>query len=223
MNIYSYLINIKNYIFDIILPIKCVNCGLRNEVLCKKCLEMIKMAKETFGQEMFAIFDYQDPIIKKVIWQLKYHHKLFIGKKLGQILYQFLVEEISDIQIMSPGSHIFVIPVPISKKRLSTRGYNQSNIIAKGFCRACPENILELRSNIIYKKIETDPQAKILNRATRLKNIRGVFEIKKPEQVKNKTILIIDDVITTGATINEIIKILKKAGAKKVIGIAIAH
>lgn len=213
----------KNSIFDIILPIKCFNCGIKNEIFCKNCVEMIKTTEETISENMLAVFDYKDPVIKKAIWLLKYHHKLYLGRKLGQMLYQFLIEDISEIRTMSPGPNIFVIPVPISKKRFSSRGYNQSEIIAKGLCLSCSENILELRNDIIYKNIETIPQAKILNRKMRLKNIKDVFKIKKPEIIKNRTILIIDDVITTGATINEIIRILKKAGAKKVIGIALAH
>jgi len=184
---------------------------------------MIKTAEETTSGNMLAVFDYKDPIIKKAIWLLKYHHKLYLGRKLGQVLYQFLIEDISDLRTMSPGQNIFVIPVPISKKRFSTRGYNQSEIIAKGFCLSSPENILELRNDIIYKNIETIPQAKILNKKMRLKNIKDVFKIKKPEIIKNRTVLIVDDVITTGATMSEIMKILKKSGVRKVIGVAIAH
>ncbi len=223
MNIYSYLIKIKSLIFDIILPIKCFNCGVKDEIFCENCVEKVGNVQEALSDNMFAVFDYKDPIIKKAIWDLKYHHKFLLGKKLGQLLYQFLIEDISDIRTMSQGQNIFVIPVPISKKRFSTRGYNQSEIIAKGFCLSCEENILDFRNDIIYKKIETIPQAKILNRKIRLKNVQNVFTIEKSKIIKGKTILVVDDVITTGATINEIIKILKKAGAKKVIGIAMAH
>lgn len=223
MNIFLFLINIKNYIFDILLPIKCFNCGLKNEVFCKNCIQNIGLAKETINEKLFAVFDYQDPIIKKAIWELKYHHKLYLGKKLGQLLYQFNLEDISDIRSMCPGQEIFVIPVPISKKRLSKRGYNQSKIIAHSFCSSSQDNIFELRTDLVYKKIDTLPQAKILNRKKRLKNIQGVFSIKNSNIIKGRTIIIIDDVITTGATMSEMMKIIKKAGAKKVFGMAIAH
>ena len=85
------------------------------------------------------------------------------------------------------------------------------------------EEIFELKNHIVFKKIDTLPQAKITNRKRRLENVRGVFDIKNPENIKGKTIIIIDDVTTTGGTILEIMKILKKSGAKKVIGFAVAH
>jgi ComF family protein len=122
-----------------------------------------------------------------------------------------------------PERSIFVVPVPISNTKLRIRGYNQSCTIAKAFCDCADKGVFELKDNVIFKKIETTPQAKISNRKQRLENIRGVFEIKNSRIVKGRTIIIIDDVTTTGGTLNEIIRVLKKAGAKKVVGFAIAH
>ena len=121
------------------------------------------------------------------------------------------------------GSPVYIIPVPISKDRKENRGYNQSEIIAKSFCSAAPLNIFQLKNKIIFKKTNTIPQAKLNNRNRRLQNIKGAFEIKNSEQVRGKTIIIIDDVTTTGGTILEIMKLLKKSGAKKVLGFAVAH
>jgi ComF family protein len=169
------------------------------------------------------MFDYRDPLIKKVIWELKYHHKRYLGGKLGQLLYEFFMEDISEMKIDVSGRSIFVIPVPISNKKTKIRGYNQALTIAKGFCHPAPAGIFELKDKIIIKKIETLPQARITNRQQRLKNVRGIFEIKNGDIVKGRTIIIIDDVTTTGGTISEIIKILKKSGAKSVVGFAVAH
>jgi len=223
MNIYLFLIKIKDFLLSILLSIKCFNCEAKNETFCLNCIQKVNITSKIQNDNMFAIFDYNDPIIKKAIWQLKYHHKLYLGKKLGEILYNSLQIEISNLKTVFIHQDIYVIPVPLSKKRLSSRGYNQSEIIAKGFCISDLEKTFKIRKDIIYKKTDTIPQAKILNRKKRLNNLKGVFEIKNSKIVKNNVFIIIDDVITTGATVNEIMKILKKFGAKKVIGLAIAH
>lgn len=223
MNINSFIKEINDFILNSLFPIKCLNCQAKNEIICNNCIYKIPLAERETPEKILAVFDYRDPIIKKAIWELKYHHKRYVGERLGQLLYEFLIEDISDLRIYSSGQPIYIIPVPISNKKTKLRGYNQANIIAKSFCKSAPFKIFELKNNIVYKRIDTLPQAKITNRKRRLENVRGVFEIKNKEMLKGKTIIIIDDVTTTGGTINEIMKILKQAGAKKVLGFAISH
>lgn len=212
-----------NFFLEILFPSRCIGCNTKDQELCQNCINKLQTTDRRTENDITALYDYQDPLIKKIIWKLKYHNSPRLGKKLGQLLYLELLEEISLLQILSSGSPIYIIPVPISKSRERVRGYNQSEIIAKSFCK---ENILgdfEIKNNIIFKKNNTIPQAKLTNKNKRLKNIKGVFDIKNSEQIKGKTIIIIDDVTTTGGTIMEIIKVLKKNGAKKVIGFAVAH
>lgn len=218
-----YVKQIKNFLLDMIFPIKCIGCEIKDEILCDNCIQKIHIAERETDKNILAVFDYRDPIIKKVIWELKYHHKRYLGEKLGLLLYEFLIEDISDLKIEVSGRSIYVVPVPISNKKTKVRGYNQSVSIARGFCNSAPAGIFEIKSNIVFKKIETIPQARLTSRSKRLQNIKGVFKIKNPETIKGRTIIVIDDVTTTGGTINEIIKILKKAGAKKVVGFAVAH
>jgi len=183
----------------------------------------IQLTDRETAKNILAVFDYRDDLIKKAIWELKYHHKRFMGEKLGQVLYESLLEEISEIKAFSPGKPILVIPVPISKQRAKLRWYNQSLFIAKGFCDKGEKEFFELNDSVVFKKRNTTPQAKITNRKERLENIKNVFEIKNEIQIKGRTIIVIDDVTTTGGTIIEISKILKNYGAKKVIGFAVAH
>jgi competence protein ComFC len=213
-----------NWLLEILFPSICLGCQIKGEILCPSCIAKVHRAeKEIEHPDIMAVFEYHDPLVKKVIWNLKYYHHPYLGQKLGEIIYDELLEDMADIKIYTAGSPILVIPVPISKKKTKIRGYNQAKKIAQGFCQRGGKKIFNLRSNIISKKIETIPQARITNRERRLKNIRGAFAIKNPELVRNQTIIVIDDVTTTGGTIGEIIKILKKAGAKKVIGLAVAH
>lgn len=214
---------LKNFLLEVLFPTKCLNCRNKNEILCDKCIAQIAIAERETDRNILAVFDYRNPIIKKAIWELKYHHKHYIGEKLGQLLYEYLVEDIADIKTYVSGRSILVIPVPISHKKTKLRGYNQTLAIAKGFCSFAKAGTFELKNNIVIKKVDTIPQAKITNRKRRLENVRGVFEVKNQELVKGRTIIVIDDVTTTGGTITEMMKILKKSGAKKVVGFAVAH
>jgi len=223
MEVYLKVNLIKNFLLNILFPIKCIECGAKNEILCNDCISNISITDRKTEDNIYAVFDYRDPVIKKVIWELKYHYKRYLGEKLGQLLYEYLIEDISELRIGAPGRSIYVIPVPISKNKTKLRGYNQAKAIAQGFCIKGSSQVFELKNNIVFKKRDTIPQAKIENRKRRLDNVRDMFGIKNEKIIKGRTIIIIDDVTTTGGTITEIIKILKKAGAKKVIGFTIAH
>ena len=223
MKTYLFWEKTKKFILEILFPIKCLGCGLKEEILCDSCISKIHLAERETDKNILAVFDYRDETIKKAIWELKYHHKRYLGEKLGQLLYEFLIEDISDLRMGVPGRSIYIIPVPISSNKTKIRGYNQSLSITRGFCTKAEPGIFELKNKIVFKKVDTTPQAKIANRKKRLENISGVFEIKNKEIIKGRTIIVMDDVTTTGGTIGEIMKILKKAGAKKVIGFAVAH
>jgi competence protein ComFC len=212
-----------NIFLELLFPSKCINCNLRGSILCNTCINNIHLAERPTEESIIALYDYRDQVIKKAIWQLKYYNIPHLGQKLGELLYTELIEEIQLLQTFSQGSPIIVIPVPISKNKKKNRGYNQSEIIARNFRKSSPVKIFDLKTNIIIKKSNTIPQARLTNRNKRLQNIIGSFEIKNIEQIKGKTIIIIDDVTTTGGTMLEIMKVLKKSGAKKVIGFAVAH
>ena len=77
--------------------------------------------------------------------------------------------------------------------------------------------------DVLYKKKDTVSQVEIKDRKKRLENVKGVFAVKNPEAIKNKVIILIDDVTTTGATLAEASHILKQSGAKKVIGVVVAR
>lgn len=212
-----------NFLLEILFPSRCLGCHKRGEVICENCVDSLHLAERPTEEKILALYDYRDPLVKKAIWKLKYYHSPYLGQKLGELLYQSFLEEIELLQMFSAGSPILVVPVPISHDKRKVRGYNQSEIIARNFCKNETSNILQLKTNIIYKKANTIPQARIENRVRRLKNIKGAFEIKNKDEVKGKTIIVIDDVTTTGGTLTEMLKLLKKSGAKKVVGFAVAH
>lgn len=201
---------------------KCVKCGKNEEILCKKCIDSFNLPHDNPNENIFACFSYKDPLIKKILVNLKYYHKRNLGEKLGYILYERMLEEISEIKSIS-GNKIILIPVPMTNTRLRKRGYNQASLIARGVYKACNDNIFEYREDILIKTEDTTPQAKIQNRQKRLINLKKCFLCIKKEDIKGRTIILIDDITTTGATLNEAMDELKKSGAKKTFGFVIAH
>ena len=221
------LVSLFNKFFKIIInvlfPEKCIGCQQNNNIFCQNCLIKIEKSRPIEEKNIFAVFDYRNSTIRKAIWELKYHKNRHLGNILGEVLYESMIEEVWEIREFSDNKKIIIIPVPISRVKIFKRGYNQSLIIALGFCKKDKEKIFKIEENIIFKKNETKPQAKITNRKQRLSNVKNSFGIKNENYVKNRTIIVIDDVVTTGATIKEIMKILKKAGASKIFGFALAH
>lgn len=219
----KYLQSFLYSILDLLFPEKCFRCKKRGTSFCDACVSTIRPAQRETSTTIYALYDYRDPYIKKAIWDLKYHHMFNLGRTLGKLLYEGRIEEVADIRIYTEGQPICVIPVPMSPAKLSARGYNQAEIIAKGFVLRGEKDSLELKNNIVLKTIDTTPQARITNRNIRLRNIHNVFSIKNQEQIKGRAVIVVDDVTTTGGTLTEIMKLLRKSGAKKVVGFAVAH
>ncbi len=112
-----------------------------------------------------------------------------------------------------------LIPVPLDIKKLKLRGYNQSEELAKELSSVSRAPLL---TNVLLKTASTKSQME-LSKSEREENLRGVFLVKNAEKITNKKILLVDDVYTTGSTMNECARILKEAGAKSVYGLALAR
>ncbi len=210
-------------LLDILLPERCIGCQTEGDILCDKCISKIPKAERETERKIYACFDYRDKVTKSAIWNLKYYNRKGLGEKLGRLLYESMLEEISEMKMYLGNSPIYVVPVPLSRKRLKERGYNQAEVVARHFCKSDKGGNVELRTDIVFRKEDNEHQARITNRAERLKNIEGAFEIRNRKLVQGNTFIIIDDVTTTGGTIGEIIKILEKNGAVSAVGYAVAH
>lgn len=222
----DFIHNIYQQILDWVLPMYCIGCKKQGLALCQLCITKIRTAERESARHIEALFDYRDPLIKSIIWELKYNNKKVYAEILGQYLYDEMLEEISTLNMFSRGSGVVIVPVPLSKSRLKKRGYNQSLLLAQAFVGNTSSNIMYINKDIVIKIKDTSPQARIVNRNKRLANIKGAFAFKNLEAknfVKGKTFIILDDVTTTGGTIHEIMKLLEKSGAKKVVGMAVAH
>jgi ComF family protein len=236
---------VKNFIFDCLFPIYCVNCqsfipAAKQLYLCDNCLDSIvinsgficpicfrrvvdfkkclhsnkKSHLDFLGSALF----YDHPVIKNLIHQFKYQYIKEIAFTLANFLNVFWTKTTKTIE-EDWGGYI-VIPIPLHKKRLCERGFNQSEEIAKIFAHQFNFKILD---NILIRKVDNPPQAKIENYEQRYKNIKNIFEVRSPGLINGQNIILIDDVFTSGATLQEAAKILKNNGAKKIIGLTIAR
>ncbi len=229
---------ILNTILNIVFPVNCVSCDKRGSDLCTKCLSESPTAERESANWIFPFFDYRHIPIKKSIWLLKYKGKKRLASIFAEVMYGRIIEELSDLSVLNNFREPILIPIPLSKKRYRERGYNQAELICKELIKIDKNNKaahlrhgvdVQLVNNFIFKKNvlakikETEHQANIKERHNRLKNLIDSFAIKNPELIKNKNIILIDDVTTTGTTLTEAKKILKQNGARKVIAFTIAH
>ncbi|MDE6275014.1 MAG: ComF family protein [Clostridia bacterium] len=182
--------------------------------ICKKCgrLQLNEADYCLTCQEHKRHFEFArscavyEDVAKEIVRGIKFGGKKYFAKYMAN----YLVEK---YQSAFDGVNIdLVVPVPLSKKKKVDRGFNQSWEIAKRFASAVD---LTACDGVVVKIKDTQEQAK-LGGKEREENILKAFEVKRPEAVENKSILIIDDVMTTGSTSSEIARVLKKAKAKEV-------
>lgn len=175
--------------------------------VCGDCLE-----NKTYFTCARSIFRYETFILE-VIHQFKYGRNMSVGETLASYMAGFSFPDIDFTD------YSMIIPVPLNIKRLRERGFNQSLILARamGKKRQIPVNF-----SVLKRQKFTLTQAGS-NRNERKQNIKGAFEVKDSKKIAGKNVIIIDDVYTTGATINECAKTLTMAGAKKVAVLTLAR
>ncbi len=196
---------------------KCVICGCSktDNLLCKKCTGKIRFlpvfAHRIYnGVPVFCAFNYQG-LIKKLIHLFKFSHKKHAGKVLSQLLFQYFQK------LNLKGEFIIIFPDSFFLKS-AFKGYNHMFLIARWFSKFTG---FKVEANLIKKKKYTKPQFSVKNRE---KNIEGSFKIndKLIEKLKNKKLLLIDDITTSGATLKEITKCLKEKGLENITCLTIA-
>jgi ComF family protein len=150
--------------------------------------------------------DITDDPLRQVVQRFKYGRKVSLGKALGRLMAAGCQEFLNECRVD------LIIPVPLHPKRLRWRGFNQSVLLARQVNRV---HGLPMDPFILMRDKETLPQTQ-LSEEERRKNVRGAFSVRTAAALKAKTLLLVDDVYTSGATLNECSRVLIQAGARKV-------
>lgn len=204
-------------LIQILFPLRCRGCGHSGTALCNKCLRGIPLAKD-LPEKTFAVFDYGNPIVRRAVRDLKYHAHSETAHSLAIGALPYIIEYLSG-QIQSFGiQHIAIVPIPSHTQKLRERGFNQSMLLAQWWSEQIPDSHIY---SLLKKISSTIPQA-TLNRKKRLQNVSHSMRC---DTALNPKVLyvVIDDVITTGATCSEARRALTIAGSKKICTIALAH
>lgn len=221
-------------ILDLIYPKNCLECKKVRNYLCQECVKKVnssfyscpycnkssfegkvhpKCRKKLGLDQLICLWKYEG-VIRKAILVLKYKFASEISDELSD----FFLKKISDRRI-NLGKNAIFISVPLYKKRQFFRGFNQSETIAK---KVSEKLGFKFVPDLLIRTKNTHFQTN-LTKKERLRNIKNAFEFNNKYKFKDKskTIVIFDDVWTTGATIKEMAKILKNKGVKNVIGLTI--
>lgn len=233
---------IKTLALDTLFPVNCLSCGQGDSWLCEKCFSKIKIVSDQVcpyceksitpgGRTCFACkkkngldgiivsTSYKNDPISLLVHCYKYRFIQDIASILGAII----IKSVSGHNLPLPDA---IIPVPLHQRRLRFRGFNQSLLIAKYIGEnITPSLEIPVLENILVRHRYTEPQMKIKNHSRRKNNIQNAFSVAKDakEIIKDKNIWLVDDVATTGATLFECAKVLKKAGAKEVFALVVAR
>jgi ComF family protein len=148
---------------------------------------------------------------------LKFYGRGHLANRLGELL-------LRPLEALTERDSALVVPVPLHASRSRERGFNQAALLARGLVRKIrrKERGLQLAADLLFRLRPTLPQVG-LSASARRENVRGVFAVSKPERVRNRTVLLVDDVMTTGATLSACAAALKRAGATRVLALSLAR
>ncbi len=177
-----------------------------DEMVCGKCLQK---PPEYF--KALAVFNY-DEASKTLITKFKYFDQINLAKYFAELMFKQAKEILPDVD--------FIAPIPLHKLRIISRKYNQSALLAKNIATLGDKKLL---LDLLIRTKNNKPQAS-LNQRMRRKNVVGIFKAKERyyQEIKGRNVLLIDDVITTGSTIESCCKVLKKAGVAKIYVLTLA-
>lgn len=159
--------------------------------------------------------------LRAAVLELKFHGRDRLGRRLGELL---LAPGRALAAMAPPGSPALILPVPLHRSRKRQRGYNQAELLARGLARAIRKTggTAEIAAHGLARERATAPQSGLSLQARR-ENVRGVFAVTDPGRIRQRDVMLVDDVMTTGATASACAAALKRAGAERVLVVTLAR
>jgi ComF family protein len=216
--------NIKKIIIETVFPKHCLTCNKEGVYLCEDCFSLIDFLpkidfKTRYLDGLISATSYNNIVTKELITKFKYEPFIKdIAPTLAYLIFHHI--KISENEIINfEKEKCLIIPIPSHLKKEKLRNFNPPTEIAKSLSLLLK---IPLETNILLKTRQTTPQIN-LSKKERENNVKNVFMVRdKNNSLINKTIFLVDDVFTTGSTLQEAARVLKNAGAKKVIGMTVA-
>lgn len=207
------------FVLDLFFPPVCGICGdFNKDWLCEKCKKKLDLNKKfvitnIYGknyEKLIFLYLYED--IRNIILEYKFNGNAYLYHTFCRLI-------LDDNEICKElKKYDVIIPVPMNKKKKARRGYNQTELIARCLAK---ELGLEYNNKSLVK-IRSNKTQSTLTEKERFENVKNVFEIQNSELLKTKKIILFDDILTTGATIDECSKVLKKNGVNDIVVLTLA-
>lgn len=215
---------------NIFFPPACASCKKEGEFLCADCRATFKIRpirRENVDKEYRKQFKYlngviyvadyaKNPKLQAAISQFKYK----FTRELTTEFVSLMVGRLSELRMVNQNP-FFLVPVPLHQRRLAYRGFNQADLLANGIANKFEHTEVQF----VLRRIKNTSQQAKLAKKQRVENLEGAFTLsqKRIDQLKEKICFLVDDVCTTGSTLEECARVLKEAGLEKVYGLVVAR
>lgn len=226
------LIGLKKAALDLLFPRWCIGCGREGDYICDSCRQMLSVISppicprcgrpQSEGELCPGCVDWQagidgirspflfDGLIRQAVHELKYRNLRALASPLAELMYDYLIKN------PLPGE--VLVPVPLHRKRYRERGYNQSALLALELGKLTGLPVIE---NCLVRQSYVLPQARAASVGERRENVAGAFACRDG-RLRGKGVILVDDVSTSGATLDACAGVLKSAGAAEIRGLTLA-
>lgn len=212
---------IVGFFLDLLFPAFCVGCKQEGSFLCASCKADIvirrvpeHLPKKHGIKTLYSATHYHTPVVRDLIAQYKYEFAQDIAPDLTDLLEKHL-----HFTHFEKNMNHVIVPVPLHARRARWRGFNQAGLVAQDIAQRLD---IPFHPQALARVRNTVPQIKMRNRIKRLENIRGAFVCADAQAVQGKTVILVDDVTTTGGTLAECARAVRQAGARSVIAFVVA-
>ncbi len=217
----AFFIYIKNLLLDYLFPRE-GRIALLYSLSAEDLVSALPPATPTGVAGVFSLFAYHSPLVHDAVWEVKYKGSKELARKFAPLLYDTLVAELEERHTLNRARPILLVPMPVSDERRLERGWNQAEILAEALLTQDSAARFTYAPKALRKVRHTESQTHTSGKEERLRNLQHSMQAN-PSLVAGESIVLIDDVYTTGATYAEAKRALRDAGTRDVVCLTLAH